>query len=1028
MLPANDAATLVGGKASVVVGHLPETPVARYEEIEEISRGGCGVVIRAYDKRLRCEVALKRILPELAAHPTIKSRFFHEARVTARLAHPGIAPIHDMSDESAVATPFYTMKWLRGQTLADVINSHHNNPRAKKSARGLREMMIRFRQVCQTLSYAHQQGVVHRDLKPSNILIGQFGETVVLDWGLAKELNSLSNQIDASFTPEASQTSLDNSPVFHKEESTSDLTQAGAVLGTACYMSPEQAAGQSHLVDRRADVFSLGVILYEILSGSSPFRCPTSQETMQHVIRCEYKPLSQYRPRIAKSIAAVCERALSLDPNARYADAGEMERDVQAWLAGDCVSAYSEPWWATLDRMATKYRTLFWSVLISLFCVTAITSTSTIAISNAHRNEKHARIAAENAHNQVNQSLAREKLAHQEAVTQLQQARASIDGWLLGLDSVLALYPGLSPLRDQLFHQAIDYYSVLAEQPAQSDTMKLEVARAKIRLADLEQMNGRSQDALQNYREAVTSLRTYPPEQSDWQIIANLQQAAALLGISQIDLLEHRLEHVQEHLDQAFNLCDPIPEVSAQYSEACELKAKTLRLEASLVRHAGQFSHAQRLIRQAITLYETHVLPVELMHSNTQQRQTFLAMLDDLASILIDAHDYSAANESLQRMIHYYDRLLEMEANRADWLEARALVRLRAGNCYVQLVEPNQAVAQLEAAEDDLQNAWQLFKGEHTYIEKLSLIHNALGHSYFVNGDLDQAQQLLTRCLGHAANKFDAQQPSESLLAWIQTRLYLATILLRRGTPDLNVLNDVEEAIATLSSRDLLNDSAIQSRAQFAWLKSQALTDQTASEKAQLLLAESIARHSSVPHEYRNAAWSFWLGRLYAAKARIEHRSSHDTESQESMAKACASWQAAYDAQDKRWTVHAAFELFESWLHNDVMDSERLKLAHTMASEIIEDHKALPTGWFWLAELAYHQGDFELAARAQEKLERLRHHETVEDRLLKALIQKDEPLAVELMNVHCLQGSHAEWLQQKLRQTIHGVPEAAETK
>ena len=231
---------------------------AVYRPQRHHARGGLGEVLVAYQEELDRTVALKRIRPD-KLHEEARRRFLREAAITARLQHPGIVPIYGLGqDEDG---PFYTMPFIEGQTLQEAIDAFHGE---ESSARDPGRRALRFRgllqqfvAVCNTMAYAHDQGVIHRDLKPSNIMLGRYGETLVMDWGLAKRIGT----DDAGGDAEGEAPSPSPSP--------DDLTATGAVLGTPQYMSPEQARGEP--TSPASDVFSLGLILYAILTGKSPY-------------------------------------------------------------------------------------------------------------------------------------------------------------------------------------------------------------------------------------------------------------------------------------------------------------------------------------------------------------------------------------------------------------------------------------------------------------------------------------------------------------------------------------------------------------------------------------------------------------------------------------------------------------------------------------------------------------------------------------------------------------------------------------
>src|SRR5262245_31299579 len=232
---------------------LGAEPGARYTLTRLHATGGIGRVWVARDPTLGREVALKELRPERAENPLVWARFLQEAKVTGQLEHPGIVPIYELGWRPQDNQPFYTMRFVRGGTLRAAIQAYHRK-RAEGSAGALdlRALLDAFVAVCNAIAYAHARGVIHRDLKPANVVLGDFGEVLVLDWGLAKVLGEPADDTE----PELSRPTLGDAP--------DDLTQAGQVLGTPAYMAPEQAAGRPDQVGRRTDVYGLGAILYEI--------------------------------------------------------------------------------------------------------------------------------------------------------------------------------------------------------------------------------------------------------------------------------------------------------------------------------------------------------------------------------------------------------------------------------------------------------------------------------------------------------------------------------------------------------------------------------------------------------------------------------------------------------------------------------------------------------------------------------------------------------------------------------------------
>ncbi|HEV8060632.1 MAG TPA: protein kinase [Gemmataceae bacterium] len=326
--------------------------------------GGIGQVWLAHDADLNREVALKELRPERAANPALVARFLREAQITGQLQHPGIVPIYELVPGSPAADsgqgpdlPFYTMRFLHGRTLSEAARDYHVK-RAAHSAGPLElaTLLNAFVSACQTVAYAHSRGIIHRDLKGQNIELGEFGEVIVLDWGFAKHLRDPEHNLESNPIPD--------------RESSAIHTQTGQVLGTPAYMAPEQASGNLARIDERTDVYGLGAILYEIITGRPPFDGDDTQEVLRKV-REESPP----RPDVIclsapPALAAICMRALARDPAARYPSAAEIGREVQRWLADEPVNAYPDRLQAKLRRFSRRHQPIV-AGLATLLVVTA---------------------------------------------------------------------------------------------------------------------------------------------------------------------------------------------------------------------------------------------------------------------------------------------------------------------------------------------------------------------------------------------------------------------------------------------------------------------------------------------------------------------------------------------------------------------------------------------------------------------------------------------------------------------------------
>ncbi|MEZ0264890.1 MAG: protein kinase [Phycisphaerae bacterium] len=462
-----DAIETIGAPVARAAGPSPVVlPVEVYAVGAEIAHGGMGSVLQAEDRKLGRVVAMKVMRLEAAASESHRARFVREATVLARLEHPNIVPIHELGFD-ADNRLYYTMKMVQGRTLQGILNGLRRRDPDFLGHYTLDRLLTIFRKICDAMSLAHAKGVIHRDLKPDNIMVGEFGEVLVMDWGLAKILGDAQQAADEAAVA-ARAVSGDVAARFAQVAGSQlmrsvALTLDGDVMGTPLYMSPEQAQGSSAEIDRQSDVFALGAILYALLTLHPPVSGGTADEIIARIKRGDIPPPTvynapsksrgpgatggagaadpkQFQPlphcpghKVPSALSAVTMRALAVDKARRYASVGELSSDIEAYQGGFATGAEHAGLWTQLRLLVQRHKREFTVAFAAWLVITGLLAWFVINLRASEREtRRQADIALRNANTAAAEAERATKArqaavdAEADAVRERETARAAL--------------------------------------------------------------------------------------------------------------------------------------------------------------------------------------------------------------------------------------------------------------------------------------------------------------------------------------------------------------------------------------------------------------------------------------------------------------------------------------------------------------------------------------------------------------------------------------------------------------------------
>ena len=635
----------------------------RFTVLRMHQQGGLGRLMIARDAELNREIALKEILPALADSEDNRRRFIREAEITGALEHPGIVPVYSLG-EFPDGRPYYAMRLVRGVDLRTAIDDFHRG-RAKRSERALafRQLLGRMVDVCQAVHYAHNRGVIHRDLKPGNIMLGDYGETLVIDWGLAKTLDGQPSPDDfevAAVTP--------------SERASSDRTQAGRIVGTTQYMSPEQAEGRVDRLSPASDIYGLGATLYHLLAGRPPFE-GDADDVVLRVQQGRFESPRAHAPHTPRSLEAICLRAMARRPDQRYATARDLALDIERYLADERVLAYAEPFASRAWRWTRHHRAAVLSFVAAAMVAVAALSAGVLLLGAANVREREAREeATANFHTAVAERERAERNFHlaQDAVREY-YTRVSEETLLNQL--------GMQPLRDALLRQALSYYERFLAERQDDPQLRREVAQAQYLVGRITETVDSPAKALAPYRQAAELQKALLAEadregdgsQARDALAADYALTLNALGRALQNL--QQLDQARESYEQAMRLREVLARKTPNDAELARALASSVMNLGMLRLRGGAADEALPLLERAQSLRLAHTDPAK--PSPKMQRDLGMGYYN-LAAAQMAAGDAAGAEGNLRAAITQFDLLVastpqDMD-NRRRQANARRLI------------------------------------------------------------------------------------------------------------------------------------------------------------------------------------------------------------------------------------------------------------------------------------------------------------------------------------------------------------------
>jgi serine/threonine protein kinase/tetratricopeptide (TPR) repeat protein len=767
---------------------LPTVSALHYRPEREIARGGMGRIVAAEDRRLGRPVALKE---PLEPAPEQLGRFQREALITARLQHPGIVPVYEAGCWPS-GEPFFAMKLVSGRPLDQVIGD----------ARTLEDrlaLLPRIAAATEAIAYAHSQRVIHRDLKPGNILIGEFGETVVIDWGLAKSLDDADGPLSSHrIARPAAQSGAAPRHTGRTDPGSSTLTVAGAVMGTPAYMAPEQARGEP--VDQRADVFALGAMLYHLLAGAPPYNARTATEVIAAAALGKVVPLAVRERGAPPDLVAIVHRAMAPLPIDRYGDAGELASELRRFLTGQLVSAHRYTAGQRIDRFVRRHRA---AVTIAAIAAIGFAAGSTFAV----RRILHERDLAD--HERQLADTRRQAAEHlidkmlSDVKTRLQQIGrldllASLGAEIRDYYGTLAKGPGGIPADDvDRMASAIDLVGLAERESGQIDQAfeawtsaratlahaigtgtgeptrhrRRMLARLEFEIGTIHQQRGNTDQALRSYTQAkhqFEALRGEAP--ADRGVLLGAAETHDRLG----DVLRNDgkvdqafAEYAEAKIEREHAAASP---GNRPQEEVLALSTSHLKL-GSVFEVRGESAKALDEYRAALRLREALL---EAQRDNVELQNKVLEIQLTLGDLQRQVGDPRSAIETYGRALPVMEALTRRDPVNTTWRRLRGNLESDFGFALLDAGDYQAGLAQLGVAIATQQELVGRDPQSTTWQGDLSRSYTRAGDAQLYLGEPDRGIAQYRRALAirrQLVAKAPRSAPYRRSVAWSHTKL-----------------------------------------------------------------------------------------------------------------------------------------------------------------------------------------------------------------------------------------------------------------